>query len=61
MDTSKNKRIIIKCKDCNKPFSMTESHFMWFKTKGLETPIRCKECLEKKHQRNLKREELQTV
>lgn len=36
--------VVIKCMDCNKPFTLTSSHAKWFLDKGLELPKRCKEC-----------------
>lgn len=36
--------VVIKCVDCNKPFTITSGHAKWFLDKGLELPKRCKEC-----------------
>ena len=42
---------IIKCLDCNKPFTISTDHEKWFIDKGLELPKRCKECRNKRHSR----------
>ena len=45
-----NTRTVIKCKDCNKPFTLTEEHLQWYKDKGLEPPKRCAECRKKRRE-----------
>ena len=42
---------IIKCLDCNKPFTISTDHEKWFINKGLELPKRCKECRNKRRSR----------
>ena len=36
--------VVIKCVDCNKPFTLTLGHAKWFLARDLELPKRCKEC-----------------
>lgn len=38
----KNQKII--CKDCNKEFIFTIGEQKFYKEKGFETPVRCKDC-----------------
>lgn len=40
--------VVIKCVNCNKPFTLTSSHAKWFLDRGLELPKRCKECRTKR-------------
>ena len=42
---------IIKCLDCNKPFTISTDHEKWFINKGLELPKRCKEGRNKRRSR----------
>lgn len=45
---------IIKCKDCGKEFTFTESEQAFYKEKGFDNdPVRCADCRKKrKQQRN---------
>ena len=49
--------IIIECKDCNKPFTLTVEHQAWYRDRGLELPKRCSECRKKRREANNKKEE----
>ena len=49
--------IVIKCKDCNKPFTLTVEHQAWYKDRGLELPKRCLECRKKRREANNKKAE----
>lgn len=42
---------IVKCLDCNKPFTISPNHEKWFMDKGLELPKRCRECRNKRRSR----------
>lgn len=43
--------IVIECKDCNKPFTLTVEHQAWYKDRGLELPKRCSECRKKRRKK----------
>lgn len=32
------------CKDCGKPFSISDEEQAWFEDKGFNIPVRCREC-----------------
>jgi hypothetical protein len=42
------KRVNLKCVDCNKPFSITEEKVGWYHLHGMELPKRCSECITRK-------------
>ena len=44
--------IKVVCKDCNKPFSISDKEQEWLKEKGLKPFKRCKECRKKRRQQN---------
>ena len=41
-DEKMDKKII--CKDCGKEFVLTVGEQEWYKDKGFNDPVRCKEC-----------------
>lgn len=41
-DEKMDKKII--CKDCGKEFVLTVGEQEWYKEKGFNDPVRCKEC-----------------
>jgi DNA-directed RNA polymerase subunit RPC12/RpoP len=49
------KRVVIKCMDCNKPFSITEEKAGWYHLHGMELPKRCSECITKRRSTQTKK------
>ena len=44
-------RLEVVCKDCNKPFSISDAEQKWLKDNGLQNFKRCKECRKKRRER----------
>lgn len=42
------------CKDCKRAFAINKEEFMWYKTRDLIPPKRCKACREKRKRENSK-------
>lgn len=38
------------CKDCGRPFTLTEGEVKWYEGKGFPLPKRCKECRKKRRE-----------
>lgn len=45
-------RMNVICKDCNKPFSISEEEQNWLKERNLQPFKRCKECRKKRKANN---------
>ena len=52
MSEEKKDGITIKCVDCGKDFTLTQSNIEWYNEKGFQMPKRCEICLKNKKQRN---------
>lgn len=52
MNESKVMRIVKSCKECQKPFSVSEEELNWLKEKGLAPFERCSECRKKRREAN---------
>ena len=46
------KTIEVKCKDCNKPFTISAEELDWLSSKGLQPFKRCKACRKKRREQN---------